>query len=280
MSASALITREELESLQPTCAVYYGEGGRYGEGQLPYPDQLPRLFVDPDYYRLPAQLAALRPGERVLDILCGNCTPAALTIALARSQPEATVVGLDPSAKLLETCRASVARFGLANTEWVLCDDERLDVSDGSLDVVVNRLGSHHIVDLPFTLARYRRILRSGGRVVMLDFTVPDGDREAQDYINDVYRFRDDTHVKIRTVAEIIAGLEAAGFRRGEHIDWSMTFVTPELGLHSADTKRAYLAKFREGSAHARAVHRLTERADGEIAFTHPAFILQAVRDD
>lgn len=274
-----MITREELESLQPSCAVYYGEGGRYGEGQLPYPDELPRLFADPDYYNLPAKLAALLPGDRALDILCGNCTPAALTIALARAQPRGTVVGLDPSAKLLEACKENVARFRLSNTEWVLSDDEKLDVPDGSIDVIVNRLGSHHVADMPSTFARYRRILRPGGRVVLLDFTVPDGDREAQDYINDVYRFRDDTHVKIRTTAEVIAGLAAAGFRAEERSDWSMSFATPELGLRSVEAKRAYLAKLRQGSARARSLHQVVDRPDGEIEFTHPAFILRAVRE-
>jgi SAM-dependent methyltransferase len=275
-----VITREELRSLQPTCAVYYGEGGRYGEGQLPYPDELPRLFVDPDYYNLPTKLAALQPGERALDILCGNCTPAALTIALARSQPRATVVGLDPSAKLLEACAVSVARFGLSNAKWVLSDDEKLDVPAGSIDVIVNRLGSHHIVDMPPTIARYRRLLHPQGRVVLLDFTVPDGDTEAEEYINGVYRFRDNTHVKIRSAGEVISNLRATGFRVDERIEWSMTFVTTELGLHSAEAKRAYLAKFRDGSAHAREIHRVVERSDGEISFTHPAFILRAVRHE
>lgn len=274
-----MISRDELQSLQSSCAVYYGDGGRYGEGQLPYPDELPRLFVDPDYYNLPTKLATLKPGERALDILCGNCTPAALTIALARSQRKATIIGLDPSAKLLEACAANVARFGLTNTEWVLSDDEDLNVPDANVDVIVNRLGSHHIVDLPSALARYRRLLRPRGRVVLLDFTVPDGDTEAQDYINDVYRFRDNTHVKIRSASEVIGEFAGAGFRLGDRIDWSMTFVTPELGLRSAEAKRAYLARFREGSVHARAVHQVIERPDGEISFTHPAFILQAVRD-
>jgi ubiquinone/menaquinone biosynthesis C-methylase UbiE len=274
-----MITREELESLQSSCAVYYGHGGRYGEGQLPYPDELPRLFVDADYYNLPTQLADLQPGERALDILCGNCTPAALTIALARSQPEAVIVGLDPSAILLETCRDNVARFGLTNVEWVLSDDEKLDVPDGSIDVIVNRLGAHHIVDMPATLAYYRRILREGGRVVLLDFTVPDGDSEAQDYINDVYRFRDNTHVKIRTAAEVVHDLGSAGFRPGKYLEWSMTFATPELGLHTAEEKCAYLAKFRQGSSRVRSVHNVRERPDGEIGFTHPAFILQAFRE-
>lgn len=273
---TALITKDELESLQPSCAVYYGDGGRYGEGQLPYPDELPRLFVDPDYYALPASLADLVPGERALDILCGNCTPGALTIALARSQPGATIVGLDPSAKLLDACRANVARFRLTNAEWVHSDDERLGLPDAGVDVIVNRLGSHHIVDLSETFGAYRRLLRPGGRIVLLDFTVPDGDTEAQDYINDLYRFRDNTHVRIRAVAEISHGLVAAGFRLDRRVDWSMTFVTTELGLHTVEAKRAYLAKLRDGSAHARSVHRVTPRRDGEIAFTHPAFVVRA----
>lgn len=269
------IAKADLERLAPTNHAYYAEGGRYGRAWM-LPEKFPALFLDPDYYDLPTRLAALGPGERALDILCGNCVPGALCIALARSQPRATVVGLDPSAKLLEVCRQNFATFGLANGEWVLSDDERLGVPDASVDVVLNRLGFHHIVDARATMEEYRRVLRPHGRVVLLDFTIPDDDTEADGYINGIYRARDRTHVKISSVKEVSAALGAGGFRVTQTLPYAVRHVTTEFGFQGSEAKASYIAAYRAGSAHARAVHKVAMLEDGELTFTHPAYVLAA----
>lgn len=269
------MTRDELERLRPSCYTYYAEGGRYGRAWM-LPKEFPALFFDPDYYNLPTRLAALRPGERVVDVLCGNCLPGALGIALGRSEPRATVVGLDPSAKLLEACRQNFESFGLTNAEWVLSDDERLDLPAGSIDVVVNRLGFHHIVDASATMKEYRRVLRPGGRVVLLDFTIPDDDRDADDFINGIYRARDKTHIKISAVKEVAEVLSAGGFRMSGSLPYAVHHVTTEFGFPSEAVKRDYIASYRAGSEHAREVHHVAMRSDGELTFTHPAYVLAA----
>lgn len=273
-----MITRAELERLAPTNYVYYGEGGRYGRAWM-VPPEFPRLFTDPDYYNLPVRLAALRPGDRALDVLCGNCVPGALCIALAKSQPQATVIGLDPSAVLLETCKKSFASFGLRNAEWVLSDDERLDLPSASVDVILNRLGSHHIVDVATAMGEYRRVLRPRGRVVMLDFTVPDEDTDADNFINGVYRTRDKTHVKIRSVKEVSTALRQAGFGVTQVLPYQVRHVTTEFGFTSPQMRQEYMAAHRAGSAHARQVHKVADLPNGELTFTHPAFVLAAVME-
>ncbi len=270
-----MITREDLARLLPTCRAYYGPGGRYGEEGRWYPTVLPRLFSEPDYYNLPAKLARLRPGERAVDVLCGNPVPGALTIALARSRPAATVIALDPSQQLLDACKANLASVGLRNAEWVLSDDEALDLPPHSVDVIVNRLGFHHITDGAATMKEYREALRPGGRVVLLDFTVPDGDDDSEHYINSIYRSRDTTHVKIRSVKEIVAALEAAGFKPIETLPWQVVHLTDEFGFPDGSAKRRYIDAFLSGSPNARAVHKVAVRGE-ELTFTHPAFVLGA----
>ena len=272
-----MITTADLERMWPSNHAYYADGGRYG-GAWMVPKEYPRLFADPDYYNLPARLAGLQPGERAVDILCGNCVPGMLSVALARSQPQATVVGLDPSQLLLDTCRSNFEAMGLRNGEWVLSDDEQLTLPDASVDVIVNRLGFHHVVDIPRAMDEYRRVLRSGGRVVLLDFTIPDDDQDADDFINGIYRSRDRTHIKIRSVKETREGLEGAGFQVREVLPWSVTHVTTEFGFATPESKAAYQASYRAGSAHARDVHRVFDRDDGELSFTHPAMVLAATR--
>ncbi len=270
-----MITKEELERLRSTCYAYYAEDGRYGRAWM-VPEEFPALFFDPDYYNLPTRLAALVPGDRALDILCGNCVPGALCVALARSQPEATIVGLDPSRLLLETCQKTAASSGITRTEWVRSDDERLDVPSGSLDVIVNRLGFHHIVDPKATMREYRRVLRPGGRVVLLDFTIPDDDVDADEFINGIYRARDKTHVKISSVKEVSAALREGGFRVSDTLPYAVRHVTTEFGFPGADVKASYIASYRAGSQHARRLHQVAMLDGGELTFTHPAYVLAA----
>lgn len=272
-----VIGQDELRRLAPTDHAYYAEGGRYGRAWM-IPERFPALFFDPDYYGLPTKLAALGPGDRAVDILCGNCVPGALCISLARSRPSATVIGLDPSARLLDVCRANFASFGLTNAEWVLSDDEILALPDASVDVVVNRLGFHHIVDPARAMREYGRVLRPGGRVVLLDFTIPDDDRDADDYINGIYRARDRTHVKISSVKEVSSVLSAAGFAVTEALPYQVTHVTTEFGFPDAAGKAGYIAAYRAGSAHSRELHKVAMLDDGELTFTHPAYVIAAAR--
>lgn len=274
-----MITREELDALSKTNERYYAEGGRYGRA-WPMPKEFPALFRDPDYYNLPARLAALRPGDRVVDILCGNPVPGALCVALARSQPAATVIGLDPSQLLLDTCRDNLASVGLRDAQWVLSDDERPALPARSVDVIVNRLGLHHVVDLTVTFGEYLRLLRPGGRVVLLDFTVPDRDADSEAFINRIYRSRDKTHVKIRSVAEVREALAASGLTVTRNEPWAIRHVTTEFGFADAQARASYFAEFHRGSARARSVHRVADLPGGELTFTHPAMVLSAALEE
>jgi ubiquinone/menaquinone biosynthesis C-methylase UbiE len=269
------ITPAELAKLGQTNYAYYAEGGRYGRAWM-LPAEFPALFSDPDYYNLPVRLAGVGPGERALDVLCGNCVPGALSIALAKSQPRATVIGLDPSPLLLDVSRNNFTSLGLTNAEWIRSDDERLDVPDRSVDVIVNRLGFHHIVDTAATIKEYRRVLRPGGRVVLLDFTIPDDDRDADDFINGIYRARDKTHVKISSVKEVTAALQEGGFKVTETAPYAVRHVTTEFGFPDPETKAAYIAAYLAGSPHARAAHTVAMLHNGELTFTHPAYVLVA----
>lgn len=270
-----MITREQLDVLGSTIGDYYAEGGRYGRAWM-MPKSFPALFHDPDYYNLPTRLAALKPDERALDILCGNPIPGALCVALAQSQPHATIIGLDHSQLLLDTCRRNMERFGLTKSEWVLSDDERPNVPDRSIDVIVNRLGLHHVADLAVTFGEYRRLLKPAGRVVLLDFTIPDGDVVSEKFINGIYRSRDRTHIKIRSVAEVGDALNASGFVVREAVPWQIRHVTTEFGFGSAEARSTYLTEFRIGDARARAVHKVADLPGGELTFTHPAMVLSA----
>ncbi|MFI6953370.1 class I SAM-dependent methyltransferase [Nocardia sp. NPDC050408] len=118
-------------------------------------------------YRRLAELSGAGPGDRALDIGCGT---GYLTRRLA--SVAATVVGLDPSAAVLERARRITAEPNCTYTVGVA---ESLTAEDDSFDVVANCLMLHHLPeDLRATaLTEMRRVLRPGGRLLIGEFRPP-----------------------------------------------------------------------------------------------------------
>ncbi len=116
--------------------------------------------------RRAADLAAVGPGDRVLDVAAGTGD---LTIELAnRVGPGGEVVGCDFSEAML--ARARVKAPGL---RFELGDALALDFADGEFDAATVGFAARNFSDLEQGLGEMARVVRPGGRVVMLDFTTP-----------------------------------------------------------------------------------------------------------
>jgi ubiquinone/menaquinone biosynthesis C-methylase UbiE len=105
------------------------------------------------------ELAAPRPGMRILDLACG---PGNLTRRLApQVAPEGEVVGIDLAPGMIELARA--ARIPHARFE--VMDMERLEFGDLSFDVAVCGHGLQFVPDLLQALREAQRVLRASGRL-------------------------------------------------------------------------------------------------------------------
>ncbi len=118
-------------------------------------------------------LAGLQEGEVVLDVGCGTGTLA--LAAKDRVGGTGRVVGVDPGPRQLARARAKAARRGV-NVEFQLGVIERLDFPDRSFDVVLSSLMMHHLPDdlKRRGLAELARTLKTGGRLVIVDFKRPE----------------------------------------------------------------------------------------------------------
>ena len=105
--------------------------------------------------------AAPRPGERVLDLGCG--TGNAALLAAAR---HATVIGVDPAARLLEVARARAADAGLEAT-FALGEGAAIPVETGTVDVAVSVFGVIFAPDAVAAAAELARVVTPHGRVVL-----------------------------------------------------------------------------------------------------------------
>jgi len=92
----------------------------------------------------PVEMAALRPGERVLDIACG--TGIVARIAARKLGGSGSVLGLDLSGPMLETARAAAAAKGMA-VEWREGSAVKLPLADAAFDVVFCQQGLQFFPD-------------------------------------------------------------------------------------------------------------------------------------
>ncbi len=108
------------------------------------------------------QLAAVRPGHRVLDVATGIGEPAVTAARLVG--PAGRVVGTDISPGMLEVARERAAELGLGNVEFHEMDAEALDLPESTFDAVLCRFGLMFLPDVDRTLGGIRRLLVPGGR--------------------------------------------------------------------------------------------------------------------
>ena len=107
-------------------------------------------------------LARVRPGERVLDVGCGD---GLLTDELARAG--AQVVGIDVAKRALQRAEQRASMHGGALDLRLVDAEEPLPLADASFDVVWAGEVIEHVVDTAAWLSELRRVLRSQGRLLL-----------------------------------------------------------------------------------------------------------------
>ncbi|HEX6110809.1 MAG TPA: methyltransferase domain-containing protein [Geminicoccaceae bacterium] len=113
-------------------------------------------------HSLMLDMAALRPGERVLDVACGT---GLVSFRAAEAVGAAgAVVGTDISGEMVEMARRGAALRELANVTFERGDAEALPLPDAAFDAAVCGLGLMYVPDPVRALCEMRRLLRPGGR--------------------------------------------------------------------------------------------------------------------
>jgi demethylmenaquinone methyltransferase/2-methoxy-6-polyprenyl-1,4-benzoquinol methylase len=114
------------------------------------------------------QLAQVGPGARVLDVATGTGDLA--LEALAHVAPGGRVVGLDFSAGMLALAQDKDPG---AQIEWLQGNALALEFADNAFDAATVGFGARNFADLDRGLAEMVRVVKPGGRVVVLEITTP-----------------------------------------------------------------------------------------------------------
>ena len=122
--------------------------------------------------RFAVQLTGVRAGQRVLDLASGTGDLAARLAGLVG--PEGTVVMSDINAAMLSRGRDRMLDDGRAGTvRYAQLDAEALPFPDGSFDCVTIGFGLRNVTHKERALAEMHRVLRPGGRALVLEFSHP-----------------------------------------------------------------------------------------------------------
>ncbi len=118
------------------------------------------------------KMANVKAGERALDVCCGTGD---IAFALSRSGAEVTAV--DFSEPMLDVARQRLARSpqsAIRNPQFLHGDAQRLDFPENTFDMVTVGYGLRNLASWETGLREMHRVVKPGGRLLVLDFGKPD----------------------------------------------------------------------------------------------------------
>lgn len=155
--------------------------------------------------------------RRLLELADPQATDVALDVstggghtALALAPHVARVTASDLTPRMLEAARTFLTAQGVTNADYVIADAERLPFLPASFDLVTVRIAPHHYADVRAATHELARVLRLGGRLVLIDNVAP-ADPALDAFMNELERRRDTSHVRNYTEREWRDLLAAAG---------------------------------------------------------------------
>lgn len=188
-------------------------------------NRLLSLGIDRGWRRSLTRMALKSNTKAILDVACGTGD---VSLALRQKVPTARIVGLDFSPEMLALAEVKIERER-ADIELLAASAEDLPFPAADFDLLTIAFGIRNVVDKKKALAEFDRVLKSGGRLAVLEFSQPDYAwlRSLYNFYffkilpligglfakRSAYRYLPDSVAKFPSRDEFVAWLKEAGFK-------------------------------------------------------------------
>jgi len=144
------------------------------DGIAPYYDLLNAVLslgIDKRWRKTAIQHVAAKHPKRILDMATGT---ADLAIQAAKAIPEAQVIGVDISSKMIELGKVKLQKQDLTERiKLQVGDSENMNLESDSFDVAMASFGVRNFEDLEKGLSEMHRVIKPGGSILVLEFSNP-----------------------------------------------------------------------------------------------------------
>ena len=207
---------------------------------------------DMKWRRAVVDVAELPRHGALLDLATGTGD---IAFEALRRFPEARVTGADFSLGMMQVGRRD-QRFG-ASVNWSAADALQLPFADESFDAVASGFLMRNVIDIPLALAEQRRVLKAGGRIVILDTSPPPrnllrplimlhlnvgipllGRLIAGESAADAYRYLPESTQAFMTANELADSLAEAGFVAVRYKMYMLGTMALHWGIKQGDSTR------------------------------------------
>jgi len=164
------------------------------------------MHRDPEELKRIIQMTTPRVDSLALDIATGSGHTAA---ALAPQVAE--VVCVDITRQMIAEAEKQTLELDICNMSFCLADTHLLPFDARTFDIVTCRRAAHHFSNIMHALREMGRVLRSDGRLILDDRSVPEDDF-VDTCMNELDRLHDASHVREYRPSQWRRLLEASGF--------------------------------------------------------------------
>src|SRR5262245_54648427 len=223
---------------------------------------------------LMVEACGVTPEDTVLDVACG---PGLTECAFAKAA--LSVTGIDITPAMIDRAKARQADLGLTNLTWQVGDILSLPFHDATFSLVVTRYSFHHLLDPRAALAEMKRVLKPGGKVMVMD-AAPEPDKA--DAYNRMEKLRDPSHVRAMPAEELLQMAREAGL-----VDLKTTFCKVEYELEKTlaasfpnpgDEEK--LRRIFSSDVATNTLGMCAHRRGGEIHFHYPTIIIVGLKPE
>jgi demethylmenaquinone methyltransferase/2-methoxy-6-polyprenyl-1,4-benzoquinol methylase len=141
-------------------------------------NRLHSLGMDQHWRSVAVKMAEVKATDTIVDVACGTGD---LTLKLARKKSEARsqnpdggVVGIDFTYDMLPIARRKAAGLGGSAPAFMQGDAVALPLADKSADIVSIAFGIRNVADWGKAIDEFARVLKPGGRLIILEFSLPE----------------------------------------------------------------------------------------------------------